>query len=109
MDQAEIVSCMRCPRYAELQHDDLHIANLYIDDGRLRILDWGDSCIGHPFVSLVVPFRFLEQINLVLPTDTWFLRLRGAYLEPLGSDRALRDHFGLPMCVGSVAFTHDLS
>jgi len=32
-----------------LQHDDLHMANLYLHDGRLRVVDWGDSSIAHPF------------------------------------------------------------
>lgn len=35
-----------------VQHDDLHFANLYEKDGRLRVLDWGDTSISHPFASL---------------------------------------------------------
>jgi hypothetical protein len=42
-----------------VQHDDLHAANVYADRGRLRLLDWGDASISHPFASLVVTFRFL--------------------------------------------------
>jgi len=44
-----------------VQHDDLHMANLYSDGGKLRVVDWGDSSIAHPFISLVVTFRFLEE------------------------------------------------
>ena len=75
-----------------IQHDDLHMANVYDDAGRLRILDWGDSSVAHPFFSLVVPFRFLEEQNGLDPNDPWFDRLRAAYLEPwgVGLDSALR-------------------
>lgn len=83
-----------------VQHDDLHMANLYVDHG-LRVLDWGDSSIGHPFASLVVTFRFLEQRNGLAPGDPWFGRLRDAYLEPWGPGH--RDTFDLAMRVGAVA------
>src|SRR5919204_6865147 len=85
--------CAPSPRFDELaahgipetiQHDDLHMANLYAQGGRLRVLDWGDSSISHPFASLVVTFRFLEEINKLSPVDPWFARLRDAYLEPWG-------------------------
>jgi len=32
-----------------VQHDDLHMANVYAKDRRLRLLDWGDASIAHPF------------------------------------------------------------
>jgi hypothetical protein len=86
---------------ATIQHDDLHAANLYSQAGRLRVLDWGDSSISHPFASLVVTFRFLEQINKLPPGDPWFSRLRDAYLEPWGS--GLVDAFALGMRVGTFA------
>ena len=80
-----------CAALAELgiqesvQHDDLHMANLYSNVGKLRVVDWGDSSIAHPFFSLVVTFRFLEEVNHLAPDDPWFRRLRDAYLEPWGS------------------------
>jgi aminoglycoside phosphotransferase (APT) family kinase protein len=86
-----------------VQHDDLHLANLYARDGRLRVLDWGDSSISHPFASLVVTFRFLEEINQLAPTDPWFDRLRDAYLEPWG--QGLAGTFALAMRVGAFAHT----
>lgn len=86
---------------ASVQHDDLHHANVY-DDGRtLRVLDWGDSCIGHPFASLVVTFLFLEHVNKLTPGDPWFPRLRDAYLEPWGL--GLEEVFALALRVGTVA------
>jgi hypothetical protein len=43
---------------ATVQHDDLHMGNVYELNERLRLLDWGDSSISHPFFSLVVTFAF---------------------------------------------------
>jgi len=84
-----------------IQHDDLHHANVYSDGNQLRLLDWGDSSVGHPFFSLVVTFRFLEEINKLLPSDPWFGRLRDAYLEPWGS--GYEETFALAMRVGKFA------
>jgi hypothetical protein len=88
-------------RPATIQHDDLHLSNVYDQGGRLRVLDWGDSSISHPFMSLVVTFRFLEEINKLAPADPWFERLRDAYLEPWGS--GLAEEFELAMRVGRFA------
>ena len=82
-----------------VQHDDLHMGNVAERDGVLRIMDWGDSSIAHPFFSLVVTFRFLEE--KLPPGDPWFARLRDAYLEPWG--RGLEDTFELAQRVGWVA------
>jgi hypothetical protein len=103
------------PRFAQLcaelaahqvpetvQHDDLHMANVYRQGARLRLLDWGDASISHPFASLVVTFRFLEQRNRLAPGDPWFGRLRDAYLEPWGG--GLAGVFALALRVG--AFAH---
>ena len=86
---------------ASVQHDDLHINNVYEQDGRLRVLDWGDSSIGHPFASLVVTFRFLEETTRLPPGDPWFARIRDAYLEPWGS--GLAETFELALRVGMFA------
>jgi hypothetical protein len=86
-----------------VQHDDLHHANVYAQGERLRLLDWGDASISHPFASLVVTFRFLDEINKLPPGDPWFARLRDAYLEPWG--RGLTGAFELAIRVGSFAHT----
>jgi hypothetical protein len=106
--------CEFAPRFQELctelatdgvpetvQHDDLHMANVYAEGERLRLLDWGDASISHPFASLVVTFRFLEERNKLATGDPWFARLRDAYLEPWGPD--LADTFALALRVGSFA------
>ena len=107
------------PRFAQLcgelaarqvpetvQHDDLHMANVYAQGARLRLLDWGDASISHPFASLVVTFRFLEERNRLAPDDRWFSRLRDAYLEPWGG-RGLAGVFALALRVGT--FAHNLA
>jgi hypothetical protein len=85
---------------ASVQHDDLHPYNVYLRGGALRILDWGDASIAHPFFSLFETFRFLERINRSGPDDPWFARLRDAYLEPWGADPA---SFDLALRVGGFA------
>jgi hypothetical protein len=88
-----------------IQHDDLHMGNVYVDAGRFRVLDWGDACISHPFYSLVETFRFLEEFNGLSLDDRWFFRLRDAYLE--GWDREARSAFSLALKVG--AFAHAIA
>jgi Ser/Thr protein kinase RdoA (MazF antagonist) len=88
-----------------IQHDDLHQHNLFVREGRRRVLDWGDASISHPFASLVVTFRFLEEFNGLAPDDPWFARLRDAYLEPWGAN--LADTFALALLVG--AYAHSLA
>ena len=84
-----------------IQHDDLHHANLYVDGEHVRILDWGDASISHPFASLVVTFRFLEERHGLTPGDPWFERLRDAYLEPWGP--GFRPAFRLAIRAGAFA------
>jgi len=84
-----------------IQHDDLHMGNVYKKGERLLVLDWGDASISHPFASLVVTFRFLEELNGLPPGDPWFARLREAYLEPWGS--GLTKTFELAFTVGTFA------
>jgi len=84
-----------------VQHDDLHTWNVYVDGDRPRVLDWGDASIAHPFESLVVTFRFLEELNGLAPDDPWLLRLRDAYLEPWGAGH--EETFELALRVGAFA------
>ena len=86
-----------------LQHDDLHHANVYAHRERLRILDWGDASISHPFASLVVTFRFLEEVTRLPADGPWFERLRDAYLEAWGA--GLAETFALALRVGTIAHT----
>lgn len=80
--------CDELEDVASVNHDDLHMHNVY-EGG--RVLDWGDSCISHPFFSLVVTFRFVEGGH-----D----EIRDAYLEGVGGDR---EAFALALRVGRIA------
>lgn len=106
------------PRFAELcaelashgmpetiQHDDMHYANVYDDGGTLRVLDWGDSSVAHPFFTLVETFRFLEGVNELQPGDPFFARVRDAYLEPWGDGH--EETFELALRVGE--FAHSIA
>jgi hypothetical protein len=84
-----------------VQHDDLHMGSVYERYKRRRVLDWGDSSISHPFFSLVVTFRFLEEHTALKRYDPWFVRLRDAYLEPWGTN--LAEQFDLALKVGRFA------
>ena len=37
-----------------IQHDDLHDGQVFVQDGRYLLLDWGDACVSHPFFTLAV-------------------------------------------------------
>ena len=86
-----------------VQHDDLHMNNVYVRNGMIRVIDWGDSCISYPFASLVATFRFLQERNRLASDDLWFQRLRDAYLEPWGS--GLGESLGLAIQVGAFAYS----
>lgn len=62
-----------------LDHSDLHEGQFFAPEpGRFTFFDWGDSLVGPPFCSLLVPARAARERygSDVLP------RLRDAYLEP---------------------------
>jgi hypothetical protein len=84
-----------------VQHDDLHMNNVYVKDDTMRVLDWGDASIAHPFFSLFETERFLVERNHLPADDPWFARLRDAYLEPWGPGH--RAAFDLALRVGGLA------
>jgi hypothetical protein len=84
-----------------VQHDDLHHRNVFRGTRGLRVLDWGDASIAHPFFSAVVTFRFLEEHNALAADDPWIMRVRDAYLEPWGAGHV--EEFELAQRVGIFA------
>jgi hypothetical protein len=78
----------RCVRLAAfgiretLQHDDLHDGNVFVRGSRYLFFDWGDSCVSHPFHSLIVTLRAVAHRLELPPGGPDVLRLRDAYLEP---------------------------
>lgn len=66
-----------------LQHDDLHDAQVFVRDGRHLLMDWGDSCISHPFFTLSVTLEGVLAWGLddeAVSVDT--APFREAYLGP---------------------------
>ena len=58
-------------------HTEAHDGNLFIDDGHVRLLDWAEAVVSHPFVGIVLPLRFAVE-RTGAPAE----QLRDAYLEP---------------------------
>lgn len=90
------------PRYAEmctelaeskipatLHHDDFHDANVFVPGGRYAFSDWGESCLAHPFFTMLVTLRSIAyRFDLAYGSaenDFVFapeiLRLRDVYLS----------------------------
>lgn len=80
-----------------IQHDDLHQYNVYVRDGQTRILDWGDSCVSHPYFSLVATLRHVPDRGITR-----------AFLDAWGGDE---DTLRLALRVGRIAhaFKHHVS
>ncbi len=74
-----------------LQHDDLHDGQVFVASGRHRVLDWGDSCVSHPFHTLTVTLRAIAWRQELAPGAEPLLRLRDVYLEPFGAPAAAAD------------------
>jgi hypothetical protein len=88
-----------------IHHDDFHDGNIFIQDGRVIFTDWGESALTHPFFTLVVMLRGLENTLDLQPDDPKVLQLRDWYLSywtdyaPLAE---LRSVVGLAQQIGYV-------
>lgn len=76
---------------ATIQHDDLHDGNVLRSAEGLRVIDWGDTAIAHPFSTLLVTLRSIAHRWDLVPDDPGLLRLRDAYLEPWTADHSAAD------------------
>jgi Phosphotransferase enzyme family len=88
-----------------LQHDDFHDGNVFVRNGRHVFFDWGDSCVSHPFHTLVVTLRSVAARLDLEPGGADLFGLRDAYLEPFalfGEPAALREAFDLAYRVGTI-------
>jgi phosphotransferase family enzyme len=98
-----------------LQHDDLHSNNVgwpgeIADLSSVRIIDWGDASIGHPFGTMLatlnsIAFEAGVSVDGRQFHDSRMLRLRDAYLEPFSSlcgVEELRRSVGLARSTGCV-------
>jgi hypothetical protein len=85
-----------------VQHDDLHDGQIFLRDGHYRILDWGDSCVSHPFHSLTVTLRAGARKLGLPPGSPELLRMRDAYLEPFGPPAELAHLAGVAYRTGTL-------
>ncbi len=45
-----------------IHHDDFHDGNIFVqDDGKIILTDWGESAVTHPFFTLVVIMRSVDN------------------------------------------------
>jgi len=44
-----------------IHHDDFHDANIFVQDGKIIFTDWGESAVTHPFFTLVVMMRGIDN------------------------------------------------
>jgi hypothetical protein len=64
---------------ASINHDDLHDNNV-LADGPV-VIDWGDSCVGHPFGTMLVTLNSVLMHHELTPDDPALLRIVDAYTE----------------------------
>jgi Ser/Thr protein kinase RdoA (MazF antagonist) len=85
LSQRVVELCAQLVQYhipETLNHGDFHDGNVFVRGGRFSFIDWGDSCVSHPFYSLRTVLVSAE-ISLGLEENSPELRpLRDAYLEP---------------------------
>jgi hypothetical protein len=75
-----------------IQHDDFHDGQVFRRDGRYLLMDWGDSCVSHPFFTLSVTLEGVlawgpDDVENSVDTEPF----RDAYLEPFRSAFGDRD------------------
>jgi hypothetical protein len=63
-----------------LHHDDFHDANIFLQNGRVIFTDWGESAITHPFFTLIVMMRSVDN-SLGMDFSPEADCLRDMYLE----------------------------
>ena len=90
---------------ATLIHEEFHETNVFVRDGRTRLLDWGEAAVSHPFAGLVNTLRDIAFRRRLKPNGRETLRLRSVYLEPwttFGSPRELAELFDRGYLLGAL-------
>ena len=64
-----------------LQHNDLHMANVFAVGDQLRFFDFGDAVMSEPLAALMVPLRGLASLLECGPDDPRVLRAAEPALE----------------------------
>lgn len=101
-----------------IHYDDMQGSNVFLRGegaaARVTFSDWGDSCVGHPFSSLLIFIRAMADLALLPEESTQtpeglppaLARLRDVYLEPwqrFDNHANLVEIFNLAWRVGMVS------
>ncbi|HRA68600.1 MAG TPA: phosphotransferase [Caldilinea sp.] len=65
---------------ATIDHSDFHDGNILIQHGQYRFIDWGDACVTHPFLTLLVTLRSIAYGLGLEENDPALRDLRDLYL-----------------------------
>ncbi|HLO15330.1 MAG TPA: phosphotransferase [Anaerolineales bacterium] len=63
-----------------VHHDDFHDGNIFVRDGRIIFTDWGESAVAHPFFTLVVMMRGIDN-SMGVDFSPESKQVRDMYLE----------------------------
>ncbi len=63
-------------------HEELTDRNVVADGGRIRLIDWAEASVAHPFVGALMPLRIQNGRGGFEAGSVEIERLRDAYLEP---------------------------
>lgn len=72
-----------------LNHGDLHDGNIFFHNGNVRIFDWGDGSVSHPFFSLRTTFVSIENSLGLEENAPEFVGVADAYLAPWARDMGM--------------------
>jgi hypothetical protein len=78
---AEAATRLADARPATVQHDDLHDGNVFGSADAVRIIDWGDASLAHPFGTLLVTLKVLAWQSQCSWDDPRLDPVRDSYLE----------------------------
>ena len=76
---------------ATIDHSDLHDGNILIQNGHYRLIDWGDTCVTHPFLTMLVTLRSIAYGLGLVEDDPALHDLRDRYLAQWSAYGALDD------------------
>jgi aminoglycoside/choline kinase family phosphotransferase len=76
---------------ASIDHSDLHDGNILLRGGRYVLIDWGDACVGHPFMTLPVTLRSIAYHLELDAADPALANLRDGYLAAWADFGTLTD------------------
>ena len=63
-----------------IHHDDFHDGNIFVREGRTTFTDWGESAVTHPFFTLVVMMRGVDN-SIGVDYSPESEQVRDMYLE----------------------------